>query len=294
MNNFIRGFTTGSAEALLGALATQRFSGTLALYKHPGWLLAFIVSGETEQLARFGKYPGVHVTGQHFVQFAHDIQSTPELPAVANWPAFPATATWPTSLLPLPVALRNLGAVAGVLTLANADESSALVHRGQLLLARDSTGSMHVNTFTARYGNAASATFAPLPQDIHEALRTADPPEVFTRGASTVLTVSGMHETEPPAPLAPEPAQEPMPRKAPEAAPAQALVPEAKVTYRVTLRGRDALDPMSDRASEFRAAFGPAATEVLRAIAAGRAASAPDNVVSELVAGGYIYIPEDA
>ena len=304
MPEHIRGFTSGSAEQLLSGLQQQRFSGTLVLYAEPGWLLAFIVSGETEQLARFGKYPGLGTPGQHFVQFAHEVGRTAELPARANWPVFPATATWPTALVPLPVALRNLAGYQGLIALHDEDHSTALLGRGQVLLARNNAGSLHSKAFAAGYQQATAATFMPLPNEVHEALLTAEPPAEFTRGTSTVLTLRGMQDVALPAPVevpaeVPAPTPKPTPPPTPQAAPTPteppAAAPAASTTpYRVTLRGRDALDPMSDRASEFRATTPPGARDVLRAIAAGRATDAPSELLNTLVQGGYIYVPEEA
>lgn len=292
------GFTTGTAEQLLAALQLQRFSGTLALHASPGWLLAFIVSGEAEQLVRFGKYPGIETAGQYFVQFAHEVGRTPELPAVANWPVFPATAAWPTALVPLPVALRNLAKFSGLLVLNDKHYSSALLAEGQVLLARNAAGSEHPRQFSARYQQAQLVHFVPLPNEVHKALQTTEPPSEFTRGASTVLTLQGMQQVAPPTPVPvvapPEPTAPPAQTSVPPVAPEPPSGQGTTGAYRATLRGRDALDPMSDRAGEFRATFDSAAAEVLRAIVRGRSVVASNEVLEALEQGGYIYVPENA
>lgn len=290
---FQTGYTSGSAQQLLQAALEQRFTGTIAFYTAGSWLFALVVGGESEQFARLGEYPGVRERRQYVTQFPHEARLSAELPAQAGWPLLPVTASWPTALVPWPIVQRGLRDFTGFLFLTDAAGTACVIERGKVILVRTNAGAAPTTVFPRAYELASEVRLAPLPLEFLPALHTATPPAEFYRGSSVVLTVSN------PAPLpvatprvdAAELPQEPA---EPAAEPVPNPLPELFKTYRLTLRGADALDPMNDRSAEFRAEFSVETFDVLRAIRAQRTPDATPELLSKLVDAGYIYHPEES
>lgn len=301
---FTVGYTSGSAQDVLNAARDRRFTGTIAFRAGAGWLLALVVAGESEQFARLGEYPGVRHTGQYLAEYAHDARLSAELPAQAGWPRLPATAAWAPALVPWPIVQRGLHDFTGFVFLTDEVGTACFVERGRVMLVRTASGAAPATVFPAAYEQAAHAHLAPVPPEFVPALHTATPPAEFLRGSSVVLTLSNpaplpaATEPEPAATVAPRSVVEPptpvAEAPAPPAAPEPVPEPALGVMYRLTLRGADALDPMNDRAAEFRADFPAEALTVLRTIRAQRFPDASAALLLELAAAGYIYEPEDA
>lgn len=298
---FTVGYTSGSAQDVLNNASDRRFTGTIAFHAEDGWLLALVVAGESEQFARLGSYPGVLHAGQYVAEYAHVARLSAELPAQAGWPRLPATASWSPSFVPWPIVQRGLAAFTGFVFLTDRAGTACFVERGKVMLVRTSTGAAPVSVFPAAYELATHAHLAPVPQEFVTSLHTATPPAEFFRGSSVMLTLSNpapLPDTaEPVAAKAPPMESKPAPVSAPEQAlasePPAAPVFVAQPTYRLTLRGADALDPMNDRSVEFRAQFSLEALSILRTIRAQEVPDATTELLTQLADAGYIYKPEN-
>lgn len=298
MNKLLQGYTPGTGNSILDHARSMRFTGTVVLRAHPGWLISLVVTGESEQLTRLEKYPGLQVPGQHFLLYEHEAHLSPELPAIANWPMFPSTNEWDTEIIPWHFVQRNLGTFSGIVVLNDENTTSCLIDRGRVILARNTTGSINVSEFQPAYALATRVRMSPLPREILEPLHTTTPPTELLRGTNVIAIITEQ-VVEPVAKPTPEPT--PAPSAAPTAAPTPTREstpepveqPQQSPQYRVTLRGRDALDPMNDRSHEFRATFGADALTIIRSLWAGRDSGASDTILSDLAKAGYIYRPED-
>ncbi len=279
-------------------------SGTLALGDEGGVCLTLIQDGESVTRSSHGTPPTTDVTDVAFAFHAHELpggaaHGVPELPALLPAATLPALLLVPDlpggidvapGLVSLPVLIAHLDArgARGVLAAHGPDASVvALIASGRVLAAAGDKQGRELRRgdalrLLARHAAdpaAAPMRLVPLPDPLLTAVagvmldRKRDAPHGVRVGESSatflehgvpilrVAYVAAEHlgrfaavetlERLPALPLPDDP-------------------PDWETrTYHLTLRGRDALDPMTELAMRFDAEYGPSGKDILRALRRG-------------------------
>lgn len=294
------------AERFLDALRTLRCSGTLALCDDGGVILLQIAKGQVEASFKLGTYGRLEATGQTFHLYPHEPADEPRLPARSSTsrapllralPRLAPAQRLPIGAVDLPRLLESLHerAFNGVLSYVDGKETAvallvegtirAAVHergdqvhtRGEALRAlqragREGRGGVFeleaIDPLVARplaalaLGRAASAeagaTFSGLEVDTFGYR--------FFRNGQAFLRVLA-EPVEPIGRYALDPVQA---ARAPELAlPSEPPGWEDR-RYALTLRGQDALNPMTDLNMAFRTEHGRDGQRVLEVLGRGR------------------------
>ncbi len=289
---------------LLRGLLRMGVSGTLALGDAEGVCLTLIEEGESVTRARHGDAPDADATDVAFAFHAHPLpdgamHGVPELPALlpdASLPALlvvpdlPGGTDIPPGLVSLPGLVAHLDARAahGVLAARGPDQSVvALIAHGRILAAvGDKNGREVVRgdalRLLARHAADPAADpmrLVPLPGPILTAVagvmldHKRDAPHGARIGESSAALLEhgvpilrvAYQEAERLGRFAAVERLDRLP-----ALPLPEDPPDWETrTYHLTLRGRDALDPMTELAMRFDQEYGPSGKQILRALKRG-------------------------
>jgi hypothetical protein len=298
--------SSGPADGaeLLRGLLKLGVSGTLALGSAEGVCLTLIEDGESITRASYGEPPGGDDRDVPFAFHRHELPDSaqhgvPELPAAlpdARLPALlvvpdlPGGTDIPPGLVSLPGLIAHLDArgARGVLTARGGDHAvAALLANGKIIAAVGDRGGREVvrgdalRTLAKHASDPAAEPMrlVPLPEPILTAVagvmldRKRDAPH----GARVGETATTLLEHGVPFLRVAYDGAERLGRFAAAenldrlpALPLPEDPPDWETrTYHLTLRGRDALDPMTELAMRFDSEYGPSGKQILRALQRG-------------------------
>jgi len=295
---------TLSGQHLLEGLRNLRASGTLALASGTGSVLLQVARGQVEASHKLGSYDSLEAPGQGFHLYPHEPSSAPRLPGLCtdsaspllrSLPRFEPATMLPPALVDLRLLLDSLRARAfnGALSFQGEGRSgAALFLQGRIgAAAAERGGYVHEASDAMRMLQRAGLDEGgpPLeldaldPQVVRSLLGlalgrsapNADPSSFsglvleaqgarFVRNGQLYLQIEGGAggPTTPFALLADDAAMPDL--HLPDEPPGW-----EQQRYGLTLRGQDALNPMTELAMHFRSAFGRSGQQVLEALGGG-------------------------
>lgn len=298
--------SSGPADAagLLRAVLALNVTGTLAVAGAGGVRLSLVSKGESVARGALGTPPADDALDLPFVFHPHPLpegalQGVPELPSRLPDARHPALQSWPDlpggrDLAPGPLGLRDLlldlqashfgGALGGR---SPHGPVLALFEEGRLLVAlaeRDgrTLGRGDALRLLARHAtdpHAPPLTLTPLPQELRHALlgvatdRRGDAPDGLRIGEEGAIALLGGVPQVRVAFSANDRIGRFRSVEEPSRLPALELPDDPPgwetQRYALTLRGRDALDPMTELSMRFDAEIGASGKQILRAVRAG-------------------------
>lgn len=301
--------TTGatSGASLLQQLQRNGSSGTLALERNGGATLLLLAGGALRRSVRVGTYAEIDAAGQRFRFDPHPAGDCPQLatlfpgsavPVLRALPSLGPAHEIPAGISDLRALLRRLEAdrFAGALRLSDRDEHGlALLVRGRIVAAwyeRDAYRLGRNDALRAIYRYSldeerAPLALEPLPEALLLALlgmvasRSADDPNLTTY-SGLEADERGYHYVEHGERMLHIPAElvgDARRYRRLDEADLERLLPDLHLpddppgweerSYALTLRGQDAVNPMTELSMQFNEEFGDSGRRILDALARG-------------------------